>query len=84
MLFQVYIVVEDENDCVPLTEESMYRARVLENSLGGRAVLQLTALDRDSSSHLSYRILSGDPGGLFQINSTTGSTQHFPLNPTTK
>ncbi|XP_077287800.1 fat-like cadherin-related tumor suppressor homolog [Arctopsyche grandis] len=70
---KVYIEVEDENDCVPLTLESSYTGQVTENSPSGRVVLQLHGEDADRSpSTLSYKIVSGDSGGLFHINSSTG------------
>lgn len=66
-------MVEDENDCVPLTIESSYTGYVPENSHGGITVLQIKAEDADRSrSSLTYKIVSGNPGGLFQINPKTG------------
>lgn len=69
----MYIVVEDENDCVPLTVDSSYTGYVSESSHAGVTILQVKAEDDDKTpSTLFYKILFGDPGGLFQINSSTG------------
>lgn len=77
-MFQVYIEIEDENDCVPLTLESSYSGHISENSPGGRFVLQLQAEDADRKpTKIFYKILPGESSDLFHINSSTGKYNYM-------
>uniref|UniRef100_A0A0A1WPP1 Fat-like cadherin-related tumor suppressor homolog n=1 Tax=Zeugodacus cucurbitae TaxID=28588 RepID=A0A0A1WPP1_ZEUCU len=71
---QVNIQVEDENDNVPLTDKPVYYVSVLEGSPENTPVIQLNAYDNDKNpaQFFTYRIISGNPEGFFELNSTTG------------
>ncbi|XP_051784464.1 protocadherin Fat 1a isoform X3 [Erpetoichthys calabaricus] len=71
---EVYIAVEDVNDNSPLTSEPIYYPQIIENSPKDTSVMQVEAVDPDSTSSdkLSYKITSGNPQGFFAINSKTG------------
>lgn len=73
---EIYIEVIDTNDNPPLMSRPVFYASVMENSPPNTSVLQLDALDPDSSSEgkLTFHILSGNPQGLFTINLITGKT----------
>lgn len=70
----MFIGVENENDNVPLTEEPIYFASVLENSGSGKAVVLLhaTDIDVDPNKTIHYRISSGNPENYFVIDPDTG------------
>ncbi|XP_062443263.1 protocadherin Fat 2 [Rhea pennata] len=71
---EIYIEVTDMNDNPPEMSRPVFYASVMENSPPNTSVLQLDALDPDFSSEgkLTFHILSGNPQGLFTINSITG------------
>ncbi|XP_074739811.1 protocadherin Fat 2 isoform X1 [Strix uralensis] len=71
---EIYIEVTDTNDNPPLMSRPVFYASVIENSPRNTSVLQLDALDPDSSSEgkLTFHILTGNPQGLFTINLITG------------
>ncbi|XP_055371961.1 fat-like cadherin-related tumor suppressor homolog [Condylostylus longicornis] len=71
---QVYVQVLNENDNVPLTQNPVYYASIPEGSPAGKKILQLIAEDQDidPNHRITYRIISGNPGEFFAINSTTG------------
>uniref|UniRef100_A0A8C8AII7 FAT atypical cadherin 2 n=1 Tax=Otus sunia TaxID=257818 RepID=A0A8C8AII7_9STRI len=71
---EIYIEVTDTNDNPPLMSRPVFYASVIENSPQNTSVLQLDALDPDSSSEgkLTFHILTGNPQGLFTINLITG------------
>uniref|UniRef100_A0A8D0KTB8 FAT atypical cadherin 2 n=1 Tax=Strix occidentalis caurina TaxID=311401 RepID=A0A8D0KTB8_STROC len=73
---EIYIEVTDTNDNPPLMSRPVFYASVIENSPRNTSVLQLDALDPDSSSEgkLTFHILTGNPQGLFTINLITGKT----------
>lgn len=73
---EIYIEVTDTNDNPPQMSRPVYYASVMENSPPNTSVLQLDALDPDSSSEgkLTFHILTGNPQGLFAINLVTGKT----------
>lgn len=66
--------MEDENDNVPLTDKPVYYVSVLEGSAENTPVIQLNAFDNDKNpaQFFTYRIISGNPEGFFELNSTTG------------
>uniref|UniRef100_A0A8C6IVV0 Uncharacterized protein n=1 Tax=Melopsittacus undulatus TaxID=13146 RepID=A0A8C6IVV0_MELUD len=81
---EIYIEVTDTNDNPPQMSRPVFYASVMENSPPNTSVLQLDALDPDSSSEgkLTFHILTGNPQGLFTINLITGksdTTQHLFL-----
>ncbi|XP_010181879.1 PREDICTED: protocadherin Fat 2 [Mesitornis unicolor] len=71
---EIYIEVTDTNDNPPQMSRPVFYASVMENSPPNTSVLQLDALDPDSSSEgkLTFHILTGNPQGLFTINLSTG------------
>ncbi|XP_009321015.1 PREDICTED: protocadherin Fat 2 [Pygoscelis adeliae] len=71
---EIYIEVTDTNDNPPQMSRPVFYASVMENSPPNTSVLQLDALDPDSSSEgkLTFHILTGNPQGLFTINLITG------------
>ncbi|CRK90602.1 CLUMA_CG004304, isoform A [Clunio marinus] len=71
---EVFIQIENENDNVPLTAQPVYYPSVPENSPPGTKIIQLEATDDDIDNEqtLSYRLISGNPEGFFNINTTTG------------
>ncbi|NWX47495.1 FAT2 protein, partial [Steatornis caripensis] len=71
---EIYIEVTDTNDNPPQMSRPVFYASVMENSPPNTSVLQLDALDPDSSSEgkLTFHILTGNPQGLFTINLNTG------------
>jgi hypothetical protein len=72
---QIFIKVDNENDNVPLTEQAVYYASVLESSAADVKILQLTAEDKDIDElqQISYRIISGNPEGYFTLNGSNGA-----------
>uniref|UniRef100_A0A6P7HA64 Protocadherin Fat 3-like n=1 Tax=Diabrotica virgifera virgifera TaxID=50390 RepID=A0A6P7HA64_DIAVI len=74
---EVYIEVLNENDNVPLSEEAVYYTNIPEESPEGTTVLQIRATDRDKDPNqkITYKISTGNPEGLFAINSSTGKQQ---------
>uniref|UniRef100_A0A8C2T5B4 FAT atypical cadherin 2 n=1 Tax=Coturnix japonica TaxID=93934 RepID=A0A8C2T5B4_COTJA len=78
---EIYIEVTDTNDNPPQMSRPVYYASVMENSPPNTSVLQLDALDPDSSSEgkLTFHILTGNPQGLFTINLVTGKTDPTQL-----
>ncbi|KAK9754794.1 Cadherin domain [Popillia japonica] len=70
---EIYIEVLNENDNIPLSVEPVYYASIVEESPGGKPILQIEATDNDvDDTIIDYQIITGNPGGLFSINSSTG------------
>ncbi|XP_075164704.1 FAT atypical cadherin kugelei [Haematobia irritans] len=71
---QVYIEVEDVNDNVPMTFHPVYYPTVYEGSPAHTLIMKLEATDDDitSTTNLSYKIVSGNPEGFFEIKNLTG------------
>ena len=67
----VTIRVINENDNLPVFTMNPYTASVTESSDNGTFVVNVTAIDADFSV-VSYSILSGNVGGVFTIDATTG------------
>lgn len=78
---EIYIEVTDTNDNPPQMSRPVYYASVMENSPPNTSVLQLDALDPDSSSEgkLTFHILTGNPQELFTINLVTGKSDPTQL-----
>lgn len=66
------IEVADVNDNAPYFPQSEYVAEIAENADIGAKVSELTALDNDTASQLTYDIISGNLGNVFSIEATTG------------
>ena len=67
--------VGDINDNAPSFENSVYEVSVIENSPAMPNILVVQATDADSGDGGvvdSYRIVSGNIGSVFRLNSTTG------------
>ncbi|XP_042544933.1 protocadherin Fat 2 [Dipodomys spectabilis] len=71
---EVYIEVTDVNDNPPRISQAVFYPSVLEDAPLGTSVLQLDALDPDSSSQgkLTFNITGGNHGGFFLIHPSTG------------
>ena len=66
------IEVADVNDNAPFFPQSEYFAEIAENADIGAKVSELTALDNDTESQLTYDIVSGNVGMVFSIEAQTG------------
>ena len=68
------VTVIDENDNTPIFEKARYNTTILESTSVGTNLLQVQAADTDSTTNaaLRYSITSGNTGGDFAVNSTTG------------
>ncbi|KAI9564700.1 hypothetical protein GHT06_008441 [Daphnia sinensis] len=66
------IEVADVNDNAPFFPQSEYFAEIAENADIGAKVSELTALDNDTDSQLTYDIVSGNAGLVFSIEAQTG------------
>ncbi|XP_065362033.1 fat-like cadherin-related tumor suppressor homolog [Calliphora vicina] len=71
---QVYIEIEDVNDNVPITEKPVYCPSIKEGSPPKTRVILLNATDddKDAANLITYKIISGNPEGFFELNKTTG------------
>ncbi|XP_061389779.1 fat-like cadherin-related tumor suppressor homolog [Musca vetustissima] len=71
---QVYIEVEDVNDNVPITTQPVYYPYILEGSNAHSLIIKLNATDDDvdKTTKITYKIVSGNPEGFFEINKSTG------------
>ncbi|KNC25725.1 putative Fat-like cadherin-related tumor suppressor [Lucilia cuprina] len=71
---QVYIEIENVNDNVPLTNKPVYYPIIKEGSPPKTRVILLNATDddEDPDTLITYKIISGNPEGFFEINKTTG------------
>ena len=67
--------IEDRNDNAPSFDQAVYSLNITENQSPMSSILQVNAIDPDSSLGGmvdSYRIVSGNVGSRFSLNSTTG------------
>ncbi|XP_052890694.1 fat-like cadherin-related tumor suppressor homolog [Anopheles moucheti] len=71
---EVRINIMDVNDCAPSFTQNEYNATLLLPTYANVAVLQVAAVDEDSSenSTLRYDIIEGNRDGVFAIDATTG------------
>lgn len=73
----VTIVVEDVNDNYPYFLEELYQVSIKEDAPRGTTVAVLHAKDDDlvnsAAATLVYGITSGNDGGLFRVEKTTGA-----------
>ncbi|KAG7305207.1 hypothetical protein JYU34_009245 [Plutella xylostella] len=70
---QVYIEVTDINDNAPWPQRALYSASIPEQAAGGTLVATVTAEDLDDAGNVTYRIVAGNPDGLFSIDELTGT-----------
>jgi hypothetical protein len=70
----VTVAVRDENDNTPTFTTDSYVAKISEGARIGTEVKTVFAVDNDAGGNgkISYHIISGDRGGVFGINATTG------------
>nr|XP_046180960.1 protocadherin beta-16-like [Oncorhynchus gorbuscha] len=73
---KIHITVLDANDNAPIFTESLYKATVIEHSLGGTAVAKVSAVDADQgyNGNVTYSFTHMDEGTppLFNIDPYTG------------
>ncbi|OXU25849.1 hypothetical protein TSAR_005482 [Trichomalopsis sarcophagae] len=73
-VFQVMIIVDDEDDNAPIFSASAYEGRISENSLTGTEVIMtnhVSARDPDEDSSFMFS-LRGEGSDLFRIDQNTG------------
>uniref|UniRef100_A0A182R3I9 Cadherin domain-containing protein n=1 Tax=Anopheles funestus TaxID=62324 RepID=A0A182R3I9_ANOFN len=70
---QLFIKVLDENDNQPKFIQQHYVTEpVPEDENINTAVIEVTARDPDTTSHITYSIISGNNGAAFKIDKNTG------------
>ncbi|XP_076174537.1 dachsous cadherin-related 1 [Ptiloglossa arizonensis] len=73
----VIVTVEDVNDNYPRFLEELHQVSIKENAVRGTIVATLRAKDDDllgsPAANLVYEITSGNDGGLFRVEKTTGA-----------
>lgn len=69
---QLIIKVRDVNDNRPQFEKVDCIGRVPRNAPIGAEVLTLSAIDFDAGNFVSYRLVSGNEDGCFNLDSTSG------------
>lgn len=64
--------MENVNDNVPMTAKPVYYPRIPEGSAAGTRIMKLDATDDDNDDDvvITYKIISGNPEGFFEITST--------------
>ncbi|XP_034036997.1 protocadherin gamma-A3-like [Thalassophryne amazonica] len=71
------ITVLDANDNVPIFNQTVYKAYVIENTAKGTGIITVNATDADSGSHgeMSYSLskMKGSSADMFNINENTGT-----------
>ncbi|XP_050427900.1 cadherin-89D [Adelges cooleyi] len=76
-IFQIRVIVEDENDNAPEFQKASYEGSVLENSLDGTLVnlnAPIKTFDRDFGPNSMYSlILQGEGSEMFTINKESGT-----------
>ena len=78
----ITIALVDENDIAPAFAEPLFAGEIIENSVLGTTILQVTATDRDlgrdpfgnlnGNNEVRYSLAGDAPAGLFVLNETTG------------
>ena len=71
---EVKVIIDDFNDSPPIFVNVQRSVWVSELARIGEFITELTAFDKDigNNGSISYRISSGDPHGIFQIDSKNG------------
>lgn len=72
---KVFINVHDHNDHAPEFSAKLIQGKVYETAAIGTTVIQAYAIDRDigDNARVSYSIVSGNIGNVFNIDSTMGT-----------
>lgn len=62
---------------MPITEKPVYYPSIKEGSPPKTRVILLNATDddKDAANLITYKIISGNPEGFFELNKTTGMCQ---------
>ncbi|KAG8337939.1 bahd acyltransferase [Homalodisca vitripennis] len=68
----VFVLVEDQNDNVPLADKPAYSGHVLENCPTHTSVLRVSASDADQGpgERINFNITAGNTAGHFAIDDT--------------
>ncbi|XP_045482485.1 DE-cadherin [Harmonia axyridis] len=67
------ISIEDKNDNAPVFQQSPYFVHnISESSDCGSIVVEVQAVDKDTASLITYKIVDGNVGDAFVIENTTG------------
>ena len=64
--------VNNIDDVIPSFSQALYKGNVTENTNPVSSILQVMATDPDFGDRFEYKIESGNDGGRFSINSSTG------------
>ncbi|XP_026049268.1 protocadherin gamma-A11-like isoform X12 [Astatotilapia calliptera] len=71
------VIVLDANDNIPVFNQSVYKASVLENTKTGTSIITVNATDADSGSygHITYSLskMKGSVAEIFTIDEKTGT-----------
>ncbi|XP_054454110.1 uncharacterized protein LOC129090483 [Anoplopoma fimbria] len=71
------VTVLDANDNVPVFNQSVYKASVIENTTKGTSIITVNATDADSGSNglITYSLskMKGSAGNVFSIDENTGT-----------
>ncbi|XP_011309154.1 protein dachsous [Fopius arisanus] len=73
----VRVTVNDVNDNRPIFNPLQYNTTIRADSSAVGTILKVTAMDLDGGlfGQIAYRIISGNEGGLFRIDRTSGELQ---------
>lgn len=72
IMLVITLSISNVNDVAPSFSQTLYEGSVLENAAPVNSILQVEATDPDFGSSFEYQIESGNSGGKFNLNSTTG------------
>ncbi|KAG8309504.1 bahd acyltransferase [Homalodisca vitripennis] len=69
---KVFVLVEDQNDNIPLADKPAYSGHVLENCPTHTSVLRVSASDADQGpgERINFNITAGNTAGHFAIDDT--------------
>lgn len=70
-MVSIEVIITDENDIRPVFTQIQYTIELSENIEVGTSVVQLTAIDEDTSS-ITYEISENNEAGDFRIDPTSG------------
>ncbi|KAM4732187.1 protocadherin gamma-A11-like [Anableps anableps] len=77
----IVVTVLDANDNIPVFNQSVYKASVVENTVKGTSVITVNATDADSGSNgliaFSLSKTKGSAADIFSINNSTGTIYVF-------
>ena len=66
------ISINNVNDVAPSFSQALYEGNITENAGPVSSILQVVAMDPDFGDSFDYKIESGNSGGNFSLNSTSG------------